>query len=127
MKLLLPSLRSFFEEEVNLGFLLDSANTSLETLASKAIALEEPVYLKKAFNEMTTKLYEVFQKNISDLSEYNPKIVSCFEGSQEERTRSLITASWLGKTVQLKELQQQLSFIIEEQERIDTAKRQRVV
>ena len=110
--------KEFFEEEVNLGFLLDSANTSLETLASKAIALEEPVYLKKAFNEMTTKLYEVFQKNISDLSEYNPKIVSCFEGSQEERTRSLITASWLGKTVQLKELQQQLSFIIEEQKEL---------
>ena len=107
--------KEFFEEEVSLGFLLDSANTSLETLASKAIALEEPVYLKKAFNEMTTKLYEVFQKNTADLSEYSPKIVSCFEGSQEERTRSLITASWLGKTVQLKELQQQLSSIIEEQ------------
>lgn len=110
--------KEFFEEEVSLGFLLDSANTSLEILANQAIALEEPVYLKKAFNEMTTKLYEVFQKNTSDLSEYSPKIVSCFEGSQEERTRSLITASWLGKTVQLKELQQQLSSIIEEQKEL---------
>lgn len=113
---LLKKTKSYFEEELELHFVIEENDDSLKDNALKAISFEEENYKNKTTEMMAQSLYEAYQKSNSNLSTYNTKIERTFEES--ERSRLVVTSIIGGKKLPLGDFVKQLQVAIETQEEL---------
>lgn len=113
---LLQNTKQYFEEELELHFVIEENDDSLKDNALKAISFEEENYKNKTAEMMAQSLYEAYQKSNSNLSTYNTKIERTFEES--ERSRLVVTSIIGGKKLPLGDFIKQLQVAIETQEEL---------
>ena len=115
-------VRQYFAEELSLGFVMQKEENALSQCARKAVAQQEASYATKSSNDMFANLFNVFQKNNSNLSNYNTTIERYFDVETEvpnvERMRLVITSVWSGKKLFLNDFVQELQHTIEMQEEL---------
>lgn len=113
---LLQNTKQYFEEELELHFVIEENDDSLKDNALKVISFEEENYKNKTAEMMAQSLYEAYQKSNSNLSTYNTKIERTFEES--ERSRLVVTSIIGGKKLPLGDFIKQLQVAIETQEEL---------
>ena len=114
-------VKEYFNEELKLNFVIKENDDSLIQNAKKALSMQENTYMIKDASEMTSNLYNTYQKYNSNLTNYNATIEKCFESNKEEkdeRVRNLITCIWLGKKLNLPEFIDELRHTIDIQEEL---------
>ena len=114
-------VKEYFNEELKLSFVIKENDDSLIQNAKKALSMQENTYMIKDASEMTSNLYNTYQKYNSNLTNYNATIEKCFESNKEEkdeRVRNLITCIWLGKKLNLPEFIDELRHTIDIQEEL---------
>ena len=117
----LKYVQQYFEEELNLHYVIDENDKSLKENARQAILLEEENNKSKTITDMTTNLYNAYQKNNSNLANYNTSIERVFEQEEEEittRNRLIVTSIWIGKKLNLAAFIKELKNTIEIQEEL---------
>lgn len=114
-------VQQYFEEELSLHYVVDENDKSLKENARQAILLEEENNKSKTITDMTTNLYNAYQKNNSNLANYNTSIERVFEQEDEEiatRNRLIVTSIWIGKKLNLAVFIKELKNTIEIQEEL---------
>ena len=117
----LKYVQQYFEEELNLHYVIDENDKSLKENARQAILLEEENNKSKTITDMTTNLYNAYQKNNSNLANYNTSIERVFEQEEEARAtrnRLIVTSIWIGKKLNLAAFIKELKNTIEIQEEL---------
>ena len=113
---LLQKTKLYFEEELELHFVIEENDALLKDNAHKAISLEEENYKNKTAEMMAQSLFEAYQKSNSNLSTYNTKIERTSQDS--ERSRLVVTSIIGGKKLPLGDFVKQLQGAIETQEEL---------
>lgn len=117
----LKCVQQYLEEELSLNLVLKNDNQSLESCANEAIELEESNFMVKSSAEMVARLHESYQKNTSNLADYNVSINHVFEDEQQavsDRDRSIVNAYFGGKKLDLYEFLEQLKNSIDMQDEL---------
>ena len=117
----LNSVKEYFKEELNLGFVIQENDDPLLDNARRAISMQESNYMTKQTSEMVSNLYNVYQKYNSNLTNYNATIDKCFytdKQEKDERVRSIVTCIWIGKKLNLPNFIDELRRTIETQEEL---------
>lgn len=113
-------LRSYFEEEVQLGLILKRESKSLEIIAKEAISLLHDDERSKSIGDMTAMLLKSYQKHNSSLISYGTALEDCFDDDFKDpdvlRKRQCIVSIWQGKKLYLEEFYQMLKESIESTE-----------
>ncbi len=117
----LNHVKQYLEEELSLNLVLKNDEQSLESCANEAIELEESNFMMKSSAEMVARLHESYQKNTSNLADYNVSINRVFEDEQQavaDRDRSIVNAYFGGKKLDLYEFLEQLKNNIDMQDEL---------
>lgn len=117
----LNHVQQYLEEELSLHLVFKNDDQSLESSAKEAIQLEESNFMLKSSSEMVARLHESYQKNTSNLADYNVSINRIFEDEQQsvaERDRSVVNAYFGGKKLDLYEFLDQLKYSIDMQDEL---------
>ena len=122
----LKKVQQYFEEEISLNILFDREDKTLDECAKLAIHNEEKQYMVKSSSEMVNSLSEAYQKNNSDISNYNPRFEVLFQSDEftgsYERTRYIMTFVYGGQKLSLYAFLKELKLAIETQEELISQK-----
>ena len=114
-------VKHYLEEELSLNFVFDENSNTLEFYAKESIKQEESNFIMKSSAEMIARLHESYQKNTSNLADYNVSINRIFEDEHQavaDRDRSVVNAYFSGKKLDLYEFLKQLKYNIDMQDEL---------
>ena len=114
----LAVVQQYFQEEVELKFVILDQKQSLEQSAKQAISQEEKNFIMKPSTEMDGRLRETSQRNTSNLVNYNVTITPIFAEEQEQKTdrrRLIVEGVVSGEKLGLQKFIEELGLKIENQ------------
>lgn len=113
-------LRECFEEELDLGLIIDREAKALSDCAGEAVLCLRESDKGKSPTDLTTSLYRVYQQHSGSLANYGTALEDCFEeleGAPEVlKKRQRIVSVWNGKKLYLEQFYTTLRAQIEETE-----------
>ncbi|MDO5416987.1 MAG: TIGR02680 family protein [Lachnospiraceae bacterium] len=113
-------LRMYFEEELNLGLILEREDRSIKECAEKALGVLRESDRNREPGALADSLYQVYHKYTGSLRNYGIMMEECFaEGAKDGRSlrkRQRIVSVWNGKRLYFAQFCQTLRNSIEETE-----------
>lgn len=113
------SLRSYFEEELDLKLIFGREGRTIWECAKEAMKLLRETDKNRESSDLFRSLHEVYQKHNGSLASYGTSMEECFgdtENGTAVRKRVRIISVWNGKKVYLEEFYGILKTAIEETE-----------
>lgn len=100
-------LRKYYEEELDLGFVMHRGSRRIDECVVEAIACIRDNDQMKSVGDVVASLLKTYQQHNSNLTSYGTSLEDCFEDDKENsnilRKRQCIVSTWQGKKLYLEE------------------------